>query len=234
MIIRFYLASSLLSLKPKTNYKMSYKYAMQLHKSLHKSLGLTACRYTSNYLATGGNFFVRHVSAKDMEFVTRETIKEGWHVGPYDYPSALVFDPKGFFVGEIDGNTVCHVSAITYPNHHSYMGGYLVAEQHRGKGYGQKIDAIAYNSLDKNYTIGVDVDSRFKPRFQAREFETLWNTYIAMLSLDKIARILAGIKHPSDILIQPIHKSSLVKLLEYDNMMVWCLEHCGKLLSKHG
>ena len=101
-------------------------------------------------------------------------------------------------------HVVCHFSAITYPNHHSHIGGYLVAKQHRGYRYGQNIKAIAYDSLDKNYTIGVDIDSRFKPKL-------LWNTYAAMLSLDKIARILAGIKHPSDILIQPIHKSSLVK-----------------------
>ena len=170
-------------------------------------------------MATGSNFFVRRALAKEMEFATREAVKDGWHIGPYDYPNAFAFDPKGFFVGEIDGKVVCHVSAITYPNHHSYMGGLLVAEQHRGKGYGQKIGAIAYDFLDKEYTIGFDSDSMLKPKFQAHGFETLWNTYVAMLSLDKIARILAGTKHPSGIVIQPIHRHNLVKLLEYDGMV---------------
>ena len=169
-------------------------------------------------LATGRNFFVRRATAKDMEFITRETIKEGWHVGPYDYPSAFAFDPKGFYVGEINGNVVSHVSAITYPNHHSYMGAYLVTEQYRGNGYGQITDAIAYDSLDKSYTIGVDVDLRFKPRFKARGFKTLWNTYVAMLNLDKTTEILAKTKYPSDtsIITQPIYKISPTKLFEYD------------------
>ena len=91
----------------------------------------------------------------------------------YDYPNAFAFDPKGFFVSEIDGKVVCHVSAITYPNHHSYiMGGLLIAEQHRGNGYGQKIGAIAYDFLDKKYTIGFDSDSTLKSnlQFQAHGF----------------------------------------------------------------
>ena len=171
-------------------------------------------------LAAGKSFLVRHATApKDMEFVTRETIKEGWHVGPYDYPSAFTFDPRGFFVGEVDGKVVCHVSAITYPNHHAYMGAYLVAEQHRGNGYGQKVDATAYDSLDKSYTIGVDVDLKFKPRFKARGFKTLWNTYVAMLSLDRTTEILAKNTPPCGIVTQPIHKINQAKLFEYDSIV---------------
>jgi GNAT superfamily N-acetyltransferase len=147
--------------------------------NLRRSLGLAAGT---------GRFLVRHATAKDMELITREAIKEGWHVGPYDYPSAFAFDPKGFFIGEVNGKAVCHISAITYPNHHAYMGAYFVDEQHRGNGYGPKVGYTAYDYLDKSYTIGVDLDSRFKHRYKALGFTTLWNTYVAMLNL--VTRLL--------------------------------------------
>ena len=58
-----------------------------------------------------------------MEFATREAVKAGRSIGPFDYPNAFAFGPKGFFVGVLDGEVVYHASAVTYPNHHSFMGG---------------------------------------------------------------------------------------------------------------
>lgn len=110
-----------------------------------------------NFVAAN-KLFVRSASAKEMEFVTHLAIREGWHVGLYDFPCGHGFDPKGFLVGEVDGQTVCHISAVSYPNHHSHMGGSFVVEGHRGNGYGMKLMHTAYNCLDKNYTIGFDVD----------------------------------------------------------------------------
>ena len=187
---------------------------------LYKSLRLAAkFRSTANYMATEGNLFIRQASAKDMDFATREAIKEGRPIGPYDYPSAFAFNPQGLRVGEVNGKVVGCISAITYPNHHSYVGGLLVAEQHRHKGYGQILRATILDSLDKNYTIGCDVVSALKPTLQSLGFKTFWNPYIAMLSLDKVARMLSGIKNQIGVVTQPIHKVNPAKLLKYDSMV---------------
>ena len=69
----------------------------------HKSLRL-AVKFRStaaNYMATEGNLFIRHASAKDMDFVTREAIQEGRLIGPYDCPSAFAFNPQGIHVGKL-------------------------------------------------------------------------------------------------------------------------------------
>ena len=78
----------------------------------------------ANYcnMVTGSNLIIRRSSAKELEFATREAVKAGRSIGPYDYPNAFAFDPKGFFVGEINGKIACHSSAVTYPNHHSFFG----------------------------------------------------------------------------------------------------------------
>jgi hypothetical protein len=58
-----------------------------------------------------------------------------------------------------------------------------------------------------------------KPLIQSLGFETFWNTYIAMLSLDRVTTVLSRIQNPPGIVIQPIHKVNPVKLIEYDSMV---------------
>ena len=199
-----------------TSHSMSFD-ATRLLKSLKLAVKI---RRTANYVATVGNLLIRRASAKDLDFVTRQAIMEGWPIGPYDNSSAFAFNPQGFLVGEVNGKLIGCTSSITYPNHHSFMGGMRVTEQYRCKGYGQKLLTTSFESLDKNYTIGGDVVSALKPALQSLGLETFWSTYIAMLlSLDRVARILSKIENPSGIVIQPIHKVNPVKLFEYDSMV---------------
>ena len=191
--------------------------AAQLLKSLKLAVKI---RSTANYMSTEGNFLIRQASAKDLDFVTRRAVMEGQPIGPYDNPSAFAFNPQGFLIGEINGKPVGCINSITYPNHSSFVGRVLVDEQHRCKGYGQKLLTTSFESLDKNYTIGGDTLPAFKPLLQSLGFETFWNTYnIAMLSLDRVARILSNVQNPSGIVIQPIHKVNSLKLFEYDSMV---------------
>ena len=44
------------------------------------------------------NHVFRNATAKEIDLFTQRTIREGWHIGPYDYQCGLAFDPKGFFV----------------------------------------------------------------------------------------------------------------------------------------
>ena len=93
-------------------------------------------------------------------------------------------------------------------------------EQHRLKELSKELITTTQEYLDKNYTIGCDCAPIMRPTMEAHGFETYWNMYVAMLSLDKIARILAGIQYLfNGVVTQPIHKANVEKLLEYDSMV---------------
>ena len=169
---------------------------------------------------------IRRACSKDMDFVTRQAIKERWHVGPFDFKNAFAFDTKGIFVGEVDSKAVCNVSSINYPNHHSYMGACIVEEEHRGKGYGKQLFYASYGSCDKKYTIGVDVDFKRLPWFEANGFQVYWNTYVAMLSSEKVAQNLAdSMTMPFQVKIKPINMVSLSNLLDYDSSVFGTARH---------
>lgn len=181
-------------------------------------------------LATKSNLLIRRSSEKEMEFATREAVKAGRSIGPYDYLNAFAFDPKGFLVGVLDGKVVCHYGAVTYPNHHSFMCRMLVAEQHRKKGFANKLLTTTLDRLDKlGHTIGGDSLPAVRSKLESHGFETYWNTYIATLSLDKIARILAGINPPPldgiNIVTQPIHEANREKILDYDSKVFGTPRH---------
>ena len=160
-----------------------------------------------------------------VDFATCEAIKDGWHVGPYDFRNAFACDSTRFFVGEIDKKVVGHVHVIRYPNHSSFIGGRIVTNEHRGNGYGKKLLFASYDASDKRYTIGGDADLKHKPWFESKGSQAVWNTYVAELSLEKIAQKLSGSMFPFQITIKPINIVSLSRLLEYDSFVFGTSRH---------
>ena len=104
----------------------------------------------------------RNATAKDVHMFTRRTVADGRQIGPYDYPCAFAFDPKGFLVYEIDNELVTHACATRYPKNHSHAGGIIVTEKYRRMGY-YKLSAQAIMELcDQNYTVGCDTIPHMK------------------------------------------------------------------------
>ena len=90
-------------------------------------------------------FVFRRASAKEMEVMTRRASREGWSIGPYDFRCAYAFNPKGCYMCEVDGQVVSHIIATTYPNHYSHIGGLIVTEEYRNRGFGKRtMDKYAY------------------------------------------------------------------------------------------
>ena len=187
-------------------------YTKPYQQVFSRSLSLTA---------TDSKLSIRLACSNDMNYVTRQSIKEGWHIGPYDFPNRFAFDPKSSFIGEIDKKPVGYVCAVNYPNHHFYMQASIVAKEHRGKGYGKQLFLTSYGSCDKHYTIGADVyvGSRSKTLFEASGFQTLWSTHTVTLSLEKIAQKLRRINLPFQVTIVPTTKVTFMNLLEYDSFI---------------
>lgn len=65
--------------------------------------------------------------------------REGWNPGLHDAESFYAADAEGFLVGELGGMPVAVISAVRYGETFGFLGFYIVAPEHRGRGYGLQI-----------------------------------------------------------------------------------------------
>ena len=81
--------------------------------------------------------------------------QEGWNPGINDAELFYQADAHGFFAGEVDGELVAVGSAVTYSDDFAFCGLYIVAPEHRGKGYGLELTKHRLNYC-KGRNIGID------------------------------------------------------------------------------
>jgi len=81
--------------------------------------------------------------------------KEGWNPGINDAELFYQADPNGFFVAEVDGELVGVGSAVIYDENFAFCGLYIVAPEHRGKGYGLALTKHRLNYCG-NRNVGID------------------------------------------------------------------------------
>jgi ribosomal protein S18 acetylase RimI-like enzyme len=62
--------------------------------------------------------------------------REGWNPGLADAEPFLAADPEGFLIGRIGGEPVGCISVVRYPGDFGFLGFYIVAPVHRGRGHG--------------------------------------------------------------------------------------------------
>jgi GNAT superfamily N-acetyltransferase len=92
---------------------------------------------------------------EDLALAVDWAAAEGWNPGLSDAACFAVVDPKGFFIGEIDGEPVATVACVNYDDHFSFLGFYIVRADLRGHGHGLRIwrAAIAHAT---SRVIGLD------------------------------------------------------------------------------
>ena len=91
-------------------------------------------RQTDRLFATQSKLVFRTATAKDVPLMTRNSIQEGFHVGPYDYPLFLDLDPHHYYMCEINGEVAAHCGVTYFPNSHYHGGGLVVKEKFRKRG----------------------------------------------------------------------------------------------------
>ncbi|MFC2000570.1 GNAT family N-acetyltransferase [Chloroflexota bacterium] len=82
---------------------------------------------------------VRRMDADEVEFAIDLAASEGWNPGIHDGRCFYATDNDGFFLGELDGEPIGCVSAVTYGNDFGFMGLYVVRPEFRDKGLGTRI-----------------------------------------------------------------------------------------------
>ena len=173
-------------------------------------------RLRRSFCSVSSGLVYRQATAKEVDIFTRAAVRVGRHVGPYDYPCAFAFDPKGFFVGEEDGKFVLNFCTIQYPGGHSYYGGLVIQDKFRGRGYAIDSMLKAIDGNEQGRTIGADSIPDMKRVTENLGFKHYWDTYSAMFSLDEIAANLDKMTPPERVAVKPIHSVQLDKVLEYD------------------
>ncbi len=98
---------------------------------------------------------IRRMNPDDVSVAIEWARREGWNPGLHDAQTFYQADPNGFFIGEVNGEAVAVGCAIVYDEAFAFCGLYIVAPEHRGKGYGFALTEarLAYCG-DRN--IGID------------------------------------------------------------------------------
>lgn len=82
------------------------------------------------------DYKIETMTASDVRTAVNWAGREGWNPGLHDAETFFAADPAGFFKGTLGGEIVATGSAVIYDDHYAFCGLYIVAPEHRGKGYG--------------------------------------------------------------------------------------------------
>ncbi|MCC8982062.1 GNAT family N-acetyltransferase [Bradyrhizobium acaciae] len=82
---------------------------------------------------------IRTMRPEEIALAIDWAAAEGWNPGLADAPCFAAEDPRGFFIGELDGEPAAVVSCVNYGAQFSFLGFYIVRPDLRGRGYGLKI-----------------------------------------------------------------------------------------------
>jgi len=106
-------------------------------------------------LALSEEIVIRNMTLKDLEVVNDWAAGEGWNPGIHDARCYYEADPDGYFVLELDGESIASISAVSYGEEYGFIGWYIVKRKYRGKGYGYQIWQKAMQYLNGR-NIGLD------------------------------------------------------------------------------
>lgn len=81
-------------------------------------------------------FEIRVASKAEFSVALEWAKAEGWNPGIDDLDAFFTADPSGFLMGFENQIPVSAISVVRYGKDYSFLGLYIVPQQHRGKGFG--------------------------------------------------------------------------------------------------
>lgn len=100
-------------------------------------------------------FIIRRMSRDDAGLAVEWAAREGWNPGLNDAACFYDTDPNGFFIGELNGEPIGCISAVSYGESFGFIGFYIVKKELRGKWYGVELGKTAMDYLGTR-NIGID------------------------------------------------------------------------------
>jgi len=116
---------------------------------------------------------IRRMTRKEVPFTIDLAAGEGWNPGIHDGTCFYTTDPAGFFVGELDGELVGSISAVTYGDSFGFIGLFIVKSEFRGIGIGTRLwdEGMAYLT---EHNIGLDGVVAQQPYYKKHGFRTAY------------------------------------------------------------
>jgi GNAT superfamily N-acetyltransferase len=133
---------------------------------------------------------------------------EGWNPGLHDANCFYAADPDGFLIGLLGDEPVATISAVRYGTSFGFVGCYMVAPAHRGRGYGLKIWNTALARLEGR-SVGLDGVIDQQENYRKSGF-VLTHRNIRYQG----TRVLGGGTDPAAIV--PLSKLPFAKISAYD------------------
>ncbi|KAJ3151727.1 hypothetical protein HDU89_001775 [Geranomyces variabilis] len=110
----------------------------------------------------------------DFAFIMALAHQEQWNPGVRDAVLFSRTDPDGFFIATLDGKPVGCISAVSYGPSFGFIGLYIIATHHRGKGFGIALWNRAMSHLAGHRTIGLDGVVAQEPNYRKSGFVTAY------------------------------------------------------------
>lgn len=98
---------------------------------------------------------IRPMQREEVDLAVNWAEEEGWNPGVHDAASFYAADPGGFLLALLEDEPVACISVVQYGSTFAFLGFYIVAPAHRGKGYGMQLWQAGLARL-QGRTIGLD------------------------------------------------------------------------------
>jgi GNAT superfamily N-acetyltransferase len=86
-----------------------------------------------------GDLLIRPMRRDELDVLVDWAAAEGWNPGVHDADIFWATDPEGFVAAEVDGQLVGGGSIVSYDGRFGFMGFFIVAPPHRGRGLGRRL-----------------------------------------------------------------------------------------------
>ena len=88
---------------------------------------------------SAGKFRIRTMRSDEIALAADWAETEGWNPGLSDASCFACVDPKGFFIGEFEGEPAATLSVVNYDERFAFLGFYIVRPDLRGRGFGLRL-----------------------------------------------------------------------------------------------
>ncbi len=92
------------------------------------------------------HYVIDRMSREEVKLAITWADNQGWNPGIHDHGCFYQADPRGFFVGKLDGKIIAIGSAVVYDSQFAFCGFYIVDKHYRHQGYGMALtrERLAY------------------------------------------------------------------------------------------
>ena len=157
------------------------------------------------------NYEIRRMtSVEEVRFATNLAGKMNWNPGLHDPECFFAADPKGFFIGFLNGRPISCISAVKYSDSYGFIGLYIVKPEHQRQHYGTQIGTEALKYVD-GLDVGLDGVVEMVEEYAKYDFKlAYYNSRYEGQAMGATMKI----SDPRIIELSRIHFSDLVT---YDN-----------------